>query len=387
MEQGKQTKKRRNLIPGISMGLIVYAVGFYFFWRSSYGKEFLVGTHEKWFIVPALVGGVIAGAWVVNKVLLGFVAVIAKRTSSTLDDEIVKALHKPITRTLVLFGLWKLSDNLGLAEETVALSHRVFLSLGILSWSLFAFHLSQIVLQAASKDSTKYRVVGARSYPLFDNVSKILIVAGLAYALITVWHIDATGWVASAGILGLAVGFAAKDTLSNLFAGVFILADAPYIVGDFIVLGSGQRGKVVDIGIRSTRILTRDDIEITVPNAIMGNNMVVNETSSRANAIPTRIKVSIGVAYGSDLDQVKELLMEVANENATICKEPSPRVRFRTFGESSLNLQLQCWISDPALKGRTLDALNTAVYKALTAAEIEIPYPKRDVYIHRDAQI
>ena len=266
------------------------------------------------------------------------------------------------------------------------LSHLLW-TVGVLFWMVFAFRLSQILLRAASKESARFKVVGARSYPLFDNVGKLLIVGGTSYALIAIWGVDATGWIASAGILGLAVGFAAKDTLSNLFAGVFILADAPYIVGDFIVLGSGQRGQVVDIGIRSTRILTRDDVEITIPNAIMGNSMVVNESRSRSSATPTRLRISVGVAYGSDIDEVREVLMGVARGNSSICDDPEPRVRFREFGESSLKLQLLCWVSDPVLKGRTIDALNTAVYKALSAANIQIPLPQRDVHIYRETTL
>ncbi|OQW99996.1 MAG: hypothetical protein BWK74_00755 [Desulfobacteraceae bacterium A6] len=92
---------------------------------------------------------------------------------------------------------------------------------------------------------------------------------------------DLTAWVASAGIIGLALSFAAKDTLANLFSGVFILADAPYKIGDFIVLDSGERGEVTNIGIRSTRLLTRSDIEITVPNSIMGNTRIINEAGGR----------------------------------------------------------------------------------------------------------
>jgi MscS family membrane protein len=85
-----------------------------------------------------------------------------------------------------------------------------------------------------------------------------------------------TAWLASAGIIGIAVGFAAKDTLANLFSGVFILADSPYKLGDYVVLEDNSRGKVTQIGLRSTRMLTRDDVEVTVPNSIMGNTKIIN---------------------------------------------------------------------------------------------------------------
>lgn len=183
----------------------------------------------------------------------------------------------------------------------------------------------------------------------------------------------------SAGIVGIAVGFAARDTLANLFSGVFIIADAPYKVGDFIVLDQGLRGVVSEIGIRSTRLLTRDDIEVTVPNAVIANAQIVNETGGPHDKM--RVRVKVDAAYGSDVDQVREVLLACAEGVASVVDEPTPRVRFREFGASGLAFELLAWIDEPVHRGRVLDDLNTRVYKAFAAAEIEIPYSKHDVYI------
>mgnify|MGYP002332389765 FL=1 len=201
------------------------------------------------------------------------------------------------------------------------------------------------------------------------------------YAVFLVWNIDLTAWIASAGILGLAISFAAKDTLANIVSGVFIMADAPYKLGDFIVLDSGERGVVRSIGIRSTRLLTRDDVEITVPNSIMGNTKVINEAGGRHEKF--RIRVKVGVAYGSDIDKVHAVLLDVANGLTGICRNPAPRVRFRAFGDSSLDHELLCWVNKPVLRGKTLHQLNTAVYKRFTAENIQIPFPQRDLHIIR----
>jgi small-conductance mechanosensitive channel len=193
------------------------------------------------------------------------------------------------------------------------------------------------------------------------------------------WDVDMTAWLASAGVVGIAVGFAAKDTLANLFSGVFILADAPYKIGDYVVLDSGERGKVTHIGIRSTRLLTRDDVEITIPNSIMGNTRVLNESGGPHEKY--RIRVSVGVAYGSDIDQVKAVLKEIAINEPQVCDDPEPRVRFLKFGASSLDIDLLCWTENPEVRGRVLDILNTTIYKRFNAEGIEIPYSKQDVYI------
>jgi small-conductance mechanosensitive channel len=200
------------------------------------------------------------------------------------------------------------------------------------------------------------------------------------YGIMLSWHVDLTAWLASAGILGIAIGFAAKDTLANFFSGVFIVADAPYKIGDFIQLGSGERGMVTDIGIRSTRILTRDDIQITIPNATIANDKIVNETGGPEKM--ERVRVTVGVAYGSDIDKVREVLLDVAANSKYLLKEPAPRVRFREFLDSSLKFQLLGWIEVPVLRGRALDELNCAVYKAFAANGINIPYPQTDVHVH-----
>jgi len=200
-----------------------------------------------------------------------------------------------------------------------------------------------------------------------------------AYFLFLVWDLDVTGWLASAGIVGIAVGFGAKDTVANFFAGVFILADAPYRIGDFIILDTGERGRVTHIGLRSTRLLTRDDIEVTVPNAVMGNTKIINETGGPHKK--ERIRIKITCAYGSDIDHVKKVLCETAVHLDGVCTDPEPRVRFRAFGPSGLELELLGWIEEPVLRGRITDALNTEVYRRFNEEKIEIPYLKQDVYI------
>jgi len=214
---------------------------------------------------------------------------------------------------------------------------------------------------------------------LFDNLTKVLLVAVAAYTVLVIWGGDPRGLLTAGGIVGIAVGFAAKDTLANLFAGAFIFADSPYEIGDFITLDTGERGMVTRIGIRSTRLLTRDDVEITIPNALMGNAKITNE--SGGPHVKYRIRAQVGVAYGSDVDRVREILMEIAAADPLVCAEPEPRVRFRGFGASALDLELLAWIDEPVLRGRVLDGLYTTIYKRFAQEEIEIPFAKRDVYV------
>ena len=121
------------------------------------------------------------------------------------------------------------------------------------------------------------------------------------------WNIDVTAWVASATVVTGVLAFAAKDTIGNLFAGLFIMADSPYKEGDYINLDQGERGYVRHIGIRSTRILTRDDIEITIPNSVIANSKIINESGGPYEK--ERIRITLDVAYGTEIDKAKKIVL------------------------------------------------------------------------------
>jgi len=313
--------------------------------------------------------------WLMRKVIRRFTG----STRTDIDDAIAAAMHRPLFWTVLLFGGLGALVPLELPELWLGYAQSSVLTVLAILWSLFAIRVARLVLKALSENEHHNPLVQPQTLPLFENLALILVIAISLYVIFRVWNIDMTAWLASAGIAGIAIGFAAKDTLANLFSGVFILADAPYKIGDFVMLDNGSRGEVTHIGIRSTRLRTKSDVEVTIPNSIMGNSMVTNESGGRHEKY--RIRIAIGVAYGSDIDQVREILMSIGTENPDCCDFPEPRVRFRTFGDSSLNFELLCWIDRPQLRGRVVDAINTAIYKTFMAEGVEIPYPKRDLYV------
>ena len=304
---------------------------------------------------------------------------ITANTRINIDDEIAAEMHRPLFLTVLLTGGLAALVPLEIPDQWLATTQSMVLSLLVLLWSLFALRVARLILQHLSEHEDGAPLVQTQTLPLFENLALIITIAGTLYVIFRVWNVDMTAWLASAGIAGIAIGFAAKDTLANLFSGVFILADAPYKIGDFVMLDNGSRGEITHIGIRSTRLRTRSDVEVTIPNSIMGNSMVTNESGGRHEKY--RIHVKIGVAYGSDIDQVRQVLMDIGINNPNTCPDPEPRVRFRAFGDSSLDFELLCWIDRPQLRGRVVDAINTTIYKTFITEGIEIPFPQRDVYI------
>lgn len=312
--------------------------------------------------------------WIIS----GIIGRIANRSTNSFDDQLVSLVHRPVFLSFVLLGLGLAARRMGLPAAPLFITVGILQTIAIFVWYSTLSHLLALVVRAlSSKSDTKILQTGMMS--LIHNVMKVVLVALTGYFLFLAWDINVTAWLASAGIVGLALSFAAKDTLSNLFAGVSIIMDAPYKAGDFIILETGERGVVTDIGLRSTRILTRDDIEITVPNGVIGNGKIINEAGGPSER--HRIRIAVGVAYGSDIDHVIATLEKVAAENVDVVADPEPRVRFRMFGDSSLNFELLGWIAQPVDRGRVTHELNCAVYKAFAESGIQIPFPQRDLHV------
>ena len=313
---------------------------------------------------------------------LGFrqlLSIFTKRTTNVADDQIVAALRGPVVYSILLGGFALLVKDVELPATVEYVAMGVLISVISLIWALSVMRIGRVMLHVVSDKVDHIKWIEPKTLPLFDMLLNIAVVGGFLYFFCIAWHIPLTSWLTSAGIVGIAVGFAAKDTLANLFSGIFIIADAPYQLGDYVVLDNTIRGVVVEIGMRSTRIMTRDDIEVTVPNAVIGNARIVNETGGPHEKMRVRVKVS--VAYGSDIDHVREALMSCVAGVDHLCNSPAPRDRFREFGDSGLLFELLGWIEEPVYRGRVLDELNTRAYRALSAAGIEIPYTKYDVYI------
>jgi len=338
----------------------------------------LVGDNNYLQALTAIVVA-FAIANVISFIISKIFGTLASKTSSKLDDAIARLLRLPVYWTVIQLGLLVALTLLRLPDTPTRILRNLIISLLIVVWSIFATRFLRTIINAISSRAKTNSLIRPQTLPLFHNIASVVVLVLATYLVFSAWHLDMTAWLASAGIIGIAVGFAAKDTLANLFSGVFILADSPYKIGDYVVLEGGERGKVTHIGIRSTRILTRDDVEVTIPNAIIGNTRVINESGGPYEKY--RIRVPVGVAYGSDIDQVRSVLMQVAKDEEQVCDDPEPRVRFRRFGNSSLDFELLCWVYNPEFRGRVIDALNTNIYKQFMKEGIEIPYSKHDIYI------
>ncbi len=332
----------------------------------------------RWAAGLIVAGGSLLGAWISQFLLLGILRRVASRTATQLDDKVLELLKRPIFYTLLLLGFDRAVHTWGPSQAISDTARAVFFTIAIAFWSITLMRLSRTVLQIMADRPRPGGIVQSQTLPLFEIVIKTGVLAAAIYFAMVAWHVDVGAWLASAGVVGVAAGFAAQDSLANYFAGVFIIADAPYKLKDVITLDDGTRGTVIDIGLRSTRIHTQDGVEINIPNSILGSMKIENR--SAGPSIEERVAIEVGVAYGSDIEKVAELLKKTAVEVENVLAKPPPEVYFKSFGASSLDLDVKVWIRPPFFEQVRHD-LHLKIYDALNQAEIEIPFPQRDLHV------
>jgi len=313
---------------------------------------------------------------IIDKLLRRF----SRFTKTNVDDRIIDLIHKPFFYTILVIGVVFAIGDLKPGPRFVFYTEGFLYSLLTVVWGVTSIRISNTLIEHAVMKGSDTTGLSRDIVPLVENVAKIILVVATLMVVLSVWQINITPVIASAGIAGAAVAFAAKDTIANFFGGISLFVDKPFKIGDYIVLDGGERGEVMTIGARSTRIKTRDDIMITVPNSVIANTKIINESAPIPNF---RVRIPIAVAYGSDIDRVQEILLEIARGNSNVISEPAPRVRFRQFGDSSLNFELLCWAKEPALRGLTIHELNCVIYKKFNELGIKIPFPQRDVHLHQ----
>ncbi|MDS0298550.1 mechanosensitive ion channel family protein [Halogeometricum sp. S1BR25-6] len=299
-------------------------------------------------------------------------------TDSAYDDIVLSELRAPLVVTAALAGVLLLTQVPSVRASTVfppatldTFFGKPSVSVIVLVWAYAANRAVNRLVERVNEEGGRFDFA-----PVLSNVWTLVVLLGGAATLLYVWNIEITPLLGAAGVAGIAVGFAAKDTVANFFGGIALYFDDTYKLGDFIVLDDGTSGSVVKVGIRSTTLLTRDELMVTVPNSVLNAAKITNESAPQRRR---RIRVPLSVAYGTELDGFEALAVDVAEAESLVLDSPKPRMRFRRFGDSALEYELLCWVSAPTRRRRAQHELNRALYAALNDAAIEIPFPKRDV--------
>jgi len=304
------------------------------------------------------------------------VRVFTRRSKTELDDRLLKAVRTPVFVLIVTYGLVTSIDLVISTDLHVMVwqFYQIVLALNV-TWMAYRI-FNGIVIHYAQKWSRKTdSEVDDVIIPVLHKLGIIIIPMGGIIAALGVVGIDLTLLVASLGVVGLVVGLAAQQSLGNFFSGMLLLMDRPFKTGDLIKLSSGEVCRVEKIGLRSTQLYNTFDHDIIVlPNDEVANSKV--ENWSRPDGLHSQY-AEVGVAYGTDLEKVKRVLLEVANENPAVVKKEGmqPYIRMAKFNDSSIDFKLWYWVG---LKDmwRVASEVRMAIDKKFKEEGIEIPFPQ-----------
>ncbi len=305
---------------------------------------------------------------------------VARRTKTTLDDEIISAIKKPLYYLIILIGVDFAWQGIRIHAGIVSILGSLIFAGEILLAAFFIVRLIGVFVGWYAKNIAAKTKSGFDDefLPLFNRISALFIYGSALVIILDFFNYDITALVAGLGIAGLAVALAAQDTLANMIAGFVIMADRPFRIKDIIELPGGEYGEVYEIGLRSTKILTLDYTMVVIPNSEIGKSKVINYSYPDKRV---RLRIPVGVEYGTDLKTVTNILKDVAKKQAQVREIPSPKVRMNSFGDFSLNLELYVWIDSHKDRFEVIDRINREIDERFKKEGIVIPFPIRTVYM------
>src|SRR5680860_99711 len=316
-------------------------------------------------------------AQIVNFIFKKVFLFFTSKTKNSFDDDLITALNMPIFYSVVLFGAFQAFNYIGILSIFSDDFSKIIKSLAIMIWMYAIANIVNVIITdlgfkfAARTKST----LDDELMPLFKKLSGIVIYFAGIMILLKIWNVDITPLLASAGIAGFVIAFAAQDTISHLFGGVSIYFDKPFRVGDRIKIEDGDIGDVIEIGIRTTRIKTFDETVIIIPNNKIANSKIINYNQPGSKI---KEKLKVRVAYGADVKKVKKILLDIAESIEEVEKKPSPSVYFSELGDYSLEFLVVAWVDSPRKKFTVRTKLNEEIYKQFKKHKIEIPFPAQN---------
>ena len=279
-----------------------------------------------------------------------------------------------------------LNDTWGWLQQALAWPIIQTTDFRISAGSLAALVVLVLLLFWGSKRLQRWLSEGPMLRNRLDPGARLAVAAVVRYtvllvgllAIVQTVGIDLTTFNVMAGAIGIGVGFGLQNVVSNFIAGLIIMFERPVKIGDRIVVG-GVAGNVVDIGARSTTVLDNDNIAVIVPNSKFITEDVINW---KYNDDSVRFHVPVSVAYGTDAQLVKRVLLEVAQADPDVLDTPEPNVWLKAFGDDGVAFELMVWSATMVdRKGKLISQLNYAIYERFNAEGIEFPFPQRDLHI------
>jgi small-conductance mechanosensitive channel len=309
----------------------------------------------------------------------------AEATDTMMDDIILMAVGTPLIVAIIALSVYFALTLFDIVPESMGwlitddVINAVFILFGAWIASVFSYNLIRSYgTLVAEKTETD---LDDRLMPILEIAARYLIWFVAFLLILANFKIDITPLLAGAGIGALALALAAQDIIGNFFSGAIIAVDKPFKIGDRVKIDTFF-GDVMSIGPRSTRIKSLDNQIVTFPNSKVTSSVVINYAMPD---MKLKVRIPFSVAYGSDMDKVKEILLAIAWEAAEktpwIITDPAPSVYFLEFGESSLNGQLILWTNNYDNVWDVLDHMNSRIARRFSDEKIEIPFRQVDIWM------
>jgi MscS family membrane protein len=319
------------------------------------------------------------GLFFVQKVVLK----LTSKTKTDLDDKLVERSSRPLTYIAFLIVLRITLGELTISEVLKPILVNIIYSLIMLVLAnLIYIVLDLILIKFLSKIASKTKTrIDESIISLFDSIVKASLIAISVLYILTIWGFQITPLLAGLGIAGLAIALALQPVLANIFSGASMIFDRSISVGDLVYLDNQSvKGKIVKVGLRSTKLKTFDNELIIVPNTKLADSIIQNVALPEPK---TRAVVPFGVAYGSDINNIKKIVMDEIKKIKNISEDPEPVIRFTEMADSSLNFTAYFYVNTFENRANAIDEANTRIYNILTKNKVEIPFPQMDVNVKK----
>jgi small-conductance mechanosensitive channel len=259
--------------------------------------------------------------------------------------------------------------------------HRINITIGLLLIVIASFIVASFILTWVRKISTRNmdETDQLKFVSVFKFIRYITYIV-VVFSVLSIAGVNVTPLLAASAALLVGVGFALQELFQDIIGGILIMIDKSLLVGDIIEL-NGKVGRVIDIKIRTTRAITRDDKIIIIPNHKFITETIFNYTQNHKT---TRESITIGVAYGSDTEKVEELLLTSVEEQKGALKSPKPFVLFEDFGDSALVFSVNFYLNDSFMDPKIKSEMRFRIDKLFRKNNISIPFPQRDVHIYQN---
>jgi small-conductance mechanosensitive channel len=340
-------------------------------------SQFIWGNPYLRFLAVLLITIIIA--FVAKFILKQVLKPLAKKTKTKIDDLIIKSISSIIFYVVLLLGFKVGVQDFELGENAQAVFNGVINTLLIFVVTLFLFKIiSDFALHWTKEWKFKTKTTAdERLIPFLQKILKAVVIVLALIFTFNAWQINISPLLATAGIAGLAIGLAVKDSLNNILGGLQLVLDKTFKVGDKVQLESGEMGTILDIGLRSTKLKTYDNEVIYIPNGYLANAKIKNFTHPD---VSIRVNVNFGVVYGSNTEKVQKVVLEAIKKIETVIEEPEPVVQFLKMSDFSLDFVARAWVNSYTDAYSTQIKMTDEIYNALNKANIGIPFPTQTIY-------